>query len=110
MTDRDRRKDPPASAIQCGYWLTMARKKFEDASHCLKKAEEYALEAREELTADGTAYFMEFAPIMQGIYNAMAAMHAPGAAHEIAREFMKEKGFRDITNRDFATYGSGGGR
>ena len=104
------RRDPPVSAIQTGYYLTKARKHMEGALEFLKEAEEYALEAREEMTHDGIAFYMEFAPIMAGIYRAMAACHSAGEVHEIAREFIKEKGYRAITNEDFAQYGSGGGR
>jgi hypothetical protein len=113
MDDRptkSRLREPSAEAIQCGYYLTKARKAQEEAVEFLTKALYYGNKARDQMVAEGVMYFMETSPGFKKIGEAIAGSHSAGAAHDELRRLMKEHGYRDITNEDFATYGAGGGR
>lgn len=103
-------KQPPKSAIQAGYYLTKARKMQEEVQKALLEALEYATAARNEIVETGAAFYMEVSPGLKLIGDAIASCHTAGAAHAELRRVYLSKGFREITNEDFAKYGSGGNR
>lgn len=129
MTDRERvatsarRREPPPEAIQCGYYLMKAREYILKEKVIPNKdgnkytvmeylwwAHQRAVAAGPILAEEADMYYMQTEAGQTLICEAMAGVHKIGEAHDNFRKLMDSLGYRPITNRDFATYGSGGGR
>lgn len=116
-------RDPPAEAIKVGYYLMKAREHVlkvpvieakDGSKHTVADylwwAHQHAILAAPTVSEETGMYYMQPSTGQRLIMEAMAGLHKIGEAHDYFRRLMKEQGYRDITARDFAEYGSGGDR
>ena len=121
-------KDPPDITIRAGYAMTKARMNWPDgdAKYSMGRAIELVEKARDyhvkhdgalNMMASEALYFLNEAAHAQIQYKAgkgtdgyrlNQGAHAIGRAHNSLRLVLKELGYREITDQDFAKYGLGG--
>lgn len=104
------KKDPLPSIIQTGYHLTRAAQYAEKALEHALQAHECSFQVRSDLVTEDGPYNAQFGLVMEKIAQAIPAMHAPRAAHDVARTWSLAMGFREVTKEDFEEYGGGGSR
>ena len=120
------RLEPPREAIMAGYNMMKARQAAANGRYWedyLSTAIECAELAQPKIVEQTDAFYMQFSRGFRllweawadlderaSYYRQRAAAEKIGEAHEYFRRLMKRLGYRTITDRDFAQFGSGGGR
>lgn len=137
MTCKCEGREPSTEAIKGGYWITQARLLLGEHEKYHRTSDEHAymfmaeglrsIEKAIDLAVKETGmYRMQPGAAMAKLYGAAEElkntdgpipflqrrriMWEIAAGHDILRKLMSEQGYRAITNKDFETYGDGGGR